>query len=52
MGSAQPGPSTVGWLSFQHQYGHNRSAPTGDLVDIVEELPEAEADLLVLVGAT
>jgi hypothetical protein len=51
MGCAQAGPTTVGGLSFEHQHGHNRSALSGNLVDVVEELPEAKADLLVLAGA-
>lgn len=50
MGGAQPGPTTVGWLSFEHQHGHHRSELSGKLVDVVEELSEAKADLLVLAG--
>jgi hypothetical protein len=51
MGCAQAGPTTVGWSSFEQEHGHNRSALSGNLVDVVEELPEAKADLLVLAGA-
>jgi hypothetical protein len=51
MGSAQPCPTTVGWLSFKHQYRHNRSTLSWNLMDVVEELPEAKANLLILAGA-
>jgi hypothetical protein len=50
VGSAQPAPMVIGWLSLEYEDGHDASRPARNAVDVIEQLAQAKADLLLLTG--